>query len=188
MKSNIKQKASSVDCFSYEWKQYTGTAEDEDLLYKTKTTPEFFKDKIILDAGCGNGRLTRLSAEYGAKHVIGVDLSESVLTARENTRHLQNVSIIRASIYDLPFKENIFDFIFSIGVLHHTPNPKQAFFSLLHVVKQGGTVAVWVYGPYHSIHRFVINTLRKITTRIPYELLYKLCWLQKPLGGVCKYA
>ena len=97
--------------------------------------PAFFKDKLVLDAGCGIGRHAFFAAAYGAKEVIGIDLSDAVDTAFENVGHLPNAHIVQADIYDPPFRRATaggdFDFIYSIGVLHHLPDPESGLRSLV---------------------------------------------------------
>jgi SAM-dependent methyltransferase len=101
-----------------------------------------------------------------------------VEAAYQNTRHLPNVHIVQADIYNLPIRKtnSQFDFVFSIGVLHHLPNPKQGFCSLVRHVKPGGTMAAWVYG-YESnewIVRFVDPVRIWFTSRLHPRALYYL--------------
>src|SRR5439155_15647100 len=119
--------------FGYEWTTYHIQRPEEDDAYfrsKTGTDPASMSGKLVLDAGCGSGRYTRIAGEAGAT-VISVDISAAVETAAYVTAHLQNVHIIQADIFALPFASSTFDFIYSIGVLHHTPNTKQAFDKLV---------------------------------------------------------
>ena len=74
-----------------------------------------------------------------------MDLSDAVETAFAATRALENVHIVQADIYHLPFPR-IFDYAFSVGVLHHLPDPLRGFKSLASKVKQGGHLSAWVYG------------------------------------------
>src|SRR3990167_3327132 len=115
-KSNLTQKS-----FSYEWQKYTRFYDKEYTSqfweWLTPLTPTFTKNKIVLDAGCGNGRHALISSNH-AKTVIGVDFSDSVYTAYELTHQKKNVHILKADIANLPFKKNTFDSIYSIGVLH----------------------------------------------------------------------
>ncbi|MCX9011538.1 MAG: class I SAM-dependent methyltransferase [Candidatus Methanoperedens sp.] len=184
MVETVQMHPKDVSSFGYEWTRYTGFEEDSrDLFEKTRTTPEFMRGKVILEAGCGNGRLVRLCASAKPKLIVGIDLSKSVNTAKANTMNYPNTEIIRASIFHLPFKENVFDYIYSVGVLHHTPDPRRAFTSLLPALKSGGYVAVWVYKRGNKLHYALIELLRKITTRIPHSIFYKMCWIQGPAGG-----
>jgi SAM-dependent methyltransferase len=104
---------------------------------------EFFKDKVVLEGGCGKGRHTQLAAQFGARDVIGVDLSDAVETAFAATRHLPNAHIVQTDIFNLPFAR-AFDYAFSVGVLHHLPDPRGGFKSLVSKVKPGGHMSAWI--------------------------------------------
>jgi hypothetical protein len=85
-----------------------------------------------------------LVARAGAE-VLGVDLSLAVEVAQENLRHLPNCHFIQADVLNLPFLSSTFDFIYSIGVLHHTPSTRKSFLGLVPTLKPSGVVAIWVY-------------------------------------------
>ena len=141
-------------------------------------TPDFVRGKVVLEGGCGKGRHTKLIGEWGAREVIGVDLSDAVEPAFRNTRDLPNVHIVQADIYRLPLKRR-FDYAFSVGVLHHLPDPRGGFASLLKHVKPGGAISAWVYGRENNewIVNFV-NPLREhVTSKLPPRLLYFLSYL-----------
>lgn len=139
---------------------------------------DVFRGKIVLDAGCGSGRFTEILLSHGAAIVVGVDLSSSVEVAFEATRQYENALIIQASLFELPV-HSIFDYILSIGVLHHTPNPKEAFGSIASTLKRGGAISVWVYG--RENNDWIINILNplreKITSRLPRNVLWSLSYL-----------
>jgi SAM-dependent methyltransferase len=140
--------------------------------------PDFVRGKVVLEGGCGKGRHTRLIAHWGASEIIGVDLSQAVEVAYRNTRDLPNVHIIQADIYRLPLKQT-FDYAFSIGVLHHLPDPRAGFEALIKRLKPGGAISAWVYGQENNewIIKFV-NPLRiNLTSKLPPRVLYYLSFL-----------
>ena len=104
-----------------------------------------------------------------------MDLSDAVETAFAATRQLENAHIIQADIYHLPFAR-IFDYAFSIGVLHHLPDPQAGFRSLASKVKVGGHVSAWVYGAENNewITRFIDPLREKFSSRIDRRLLLHL--------------
>jgi SAM-dependent methyltransferase len=182
--------------FGWQWQEFVelyDQYEAQFLDWIHPIQPEFFKDKVVLDAGCGNGRHTYYAARYGARDVVGLDLSAAVETAYTNTGSMPNVHIVQGDINHPPFKRCLnggpFDFIYSIGVLHHLPDPEAGFRSLVRFVKPGGAIFAWVYGRENNalVHNF-INPLRKtVTTRLPPPLLPAIAWpMSVVLQGVVK--
>ncbi|GIU83198.1 MAG: hypothetical protein KatS3mg006_2262 [Pyrinomonadaceae bacterium] len=177
--SNIEEsKAQTARNFGWEWAvfdQIDEKYEEQFLGWLQPVKPSFFEGKVVLEGGCGKGRHTLITAKWGAKEVVAVDLSEAVEVAFEKTRHLPNVHIIQADIFKLPLKRK-FDYAFSIGVLHHTPSPKEAFIALASRVKENGAISAWVYGAENNrwITTFVNPIRKKITSRMNPRLLYHL--------------
>jgi SAM-dependent methyltransferase/uncharacterized protein YbaR (Trm112 family) len=149
--------------------------------------PELFEGKQVLEAGCGMGRWLLAAAPHGPSALVGFDYSEVVHAAYENTRHLKNVHIVRADIFRMPFLP-AFDVCYSIGVVHHTPDPEGAFAALLQAVLDGGALHVWVYGEENNgwLERVVSPLRRVLTSRLPDAALYavsKVLTLQLALGA-----
>src|SRR5258707_699882 len=120
------EKAATAAGFGWQWQHFTQTDEKYEqqfLGWIAPVTPEFFKDRVVLEGGCGKGRHTQLAAQWGAREVIGVDLSGAVEPAFAATRNLRNAHIVQADISNLPLAP-IFDCAFSVGVLHHLPDPR----------------------------------------------------------------
>jgi len=171
----------TVDGFGFEWLKFdqqiqdtymTGKAHFFDFIYPI--TEEFFDGKFVLDAGCGMGRFLKLGAEFGSSQIIGVDLSQSVEAAYQNTRHLANAHVVQADIFALPFT-NIFDYIFSIGVLHHLDDPGKGFSQLVKLLKKDGRISVWVYSKENNRLVIALTPFRKhITSRLPKPILLGL--------------
>ncbi len=134
--------------FGYQWLRYNVNDAFEDrkiFLDDSQLSEECLKGKVVLDAGCGMGRYTAIAAGM-ADEIIGLDLSRSILKAREKTRIHPLAHIIQADILHLPFRNRQFDVIYSLGVLHHTPDPRQAFLNLVNCLKKEGIISVWLYG------------------------------------------
>lgn len=161
--------------FDYEWQRFpklTNVYQKQFLDWIYPIQPDFFNNKIVLDAGCGKGRHLYWSAKFGAKIVIGIDVGESVKTAYQNTKNLPNVHVLQADISCLPFR-NIFDYIYCIGVLHHLPNPRSGLGCLVNCLKKGGTVSIWVYAKEGNkwILNFIDPLRRRVAARIFPSLL-----------------
>ncbi|NOT62756.1 MAG: methyltransferase domain-containing protein [Acidobacteria bacterium] len=141
-------------------------------------TPEFVEGNFVLEGGCGKGRHTRVIADWGAQAVIGVDLSDAVEAAFRNTRDLPNAHIIQADIYRLPLRQE-FDYAFSVGVLHHLPNPRGGFTSLVKHLNPGGAISAWIYGRENNewIINFVDPLRKTLTSKLPTRWLYALSYL-----------
>lgn len=171
-------KRATAKGFGWQWQHFT----QEDKRYAEQflgwiapVTPEFFRDKVVLEGGCGKGRHTQLAASWGAREVIGVDLSGAVETAFRVTRDLPNAHIVQADIYQLPFGRS-FDYAYSVGVLHHLPDPRGGFESLAKRVQSGGHLSAWVYGAENNewITRWVNPIREKLTSRMDQRALLQL--------------
>ena len=177
LESIDEEKAATASSFGYEWKHFT----QEDPKYAQQllgwidpVKPDFFKDKIVLDAGCGKARHTQLAAEWGARDVIGIDLSDAVESAFAATRELENAHVVQGDICNLPFKRT-FDYAFSIGVLDHLAEPLNGFNEIASRLKPGGSFSVWVYGAENNewITNFITPLRERFTSRIsPRTLLH----------------
>jgi SAM-dependent methyltransferase len=166
--------------FEYEWLRYPVCFEEEEekiFREEIQIDVSHFQNKRILDAGCGMGRFTRIAARFGGE-VFGVDLSDSVFKAREITQAFPSVHIIQADLLRLPFPDHCFDIIYSFGVLHHTPDTKQAFHALAEKIKANGTFSLWVYGKAGHYKNFVTNPLKKDRAKfIASPLMHRSYWL-----------
>ncbi len=181
-----EDKAETAENFGWQWTHFT----QEDTKYSAQflgwlqpVKKDFFEGKIVLEGGCGKGRHTKLAAEWGAKEVVGTDLGDGVESAFALTRDLPNAHIVQCDIFKLPLKK-AFDYAFSVGVLHHTPDPKGAFVSLASKVKKGGHISAWVYGAENNewITRYVNPVRESFTSQISQPVLYQLSKL--PTLGV----
>jgi SAM-dependent methyltransferase len=183
---SLKAEASeTVDGFGYQWQEFNPIVHNKKvnssevfLDFIEPVKPGHFAGKVVLDAGCGLGRFTHWAQQFGASHVVGVDLSKSVDAAFANTRHLSNVLIIQADLFLLPLRR-CFDYVFCVGVLHHTSDPCGAFKAIAGLVKEGGELSVWVYGK--EGNEWIVNILnpirRKITSRLPRNFLKALTYI-----------
>ncbi len=181
-----KDKADTAENFGWQWNKFTQEDKkyaDQLLGWLHPVRQDHFRDKIVLEGGCGKGRHTALAHEWGAKEVIGIDLSAAVESAFFATRHLPNAHIVQADIFKLPFKK-VFDYSFSVGVLHHTPDPKKAFISLASKIKKGGSISAWIYGKENNdwIINFVNPVRTSFTSKMKQPTLYQLSKL--PTVGV----
>ena len=178
----LKQRTSKS--FGFQWNVFSRMFPEYEknfLDYIHPLGPKFFRGKFVLDAGCGFGRHTYYAAKYGAQ-VVGFDLSDAVEAAYENCGKLPNVHIVQGDIYHLPFRRR-FDFIMSIGVLHHLPDPKRGYMELVMLAGPGTLVLAWLYGKEGRAFKtvFLEGTIRRMTVSMPQRMLYYFCYLPASL-------
>jgi len=172
--------------FGRQWNRYdVARTEEDEGTFEAKTGVRLSElaGKLVLDAGCGGGRYSRLVGDHGAR-VLGVDLSTAVDKAAELCAGLPNVQIAQADLLDLPVAESAFDLVFSIGVLHHTPDPRRAFAQIARRVKPGGRLSVWLYRKNTPPQEWLNSGIRAVTTRTPARVLEPLCAGLGVLGSI----
>ncbi len=175
-----------LSSFGLQWNKYEVAHPDEDrATFSAKTGLELseLKGLKILDAGCGGGRYSKVAAEAGGL-VSGADHTTAVEKAQILCSHLEHVSLVQADLKHLPFPPQSFDFVFSIGVMHHDKNTRAVFDAVARMVKPGGRYSVWLYRKNQWWQEIINSALRKITTRMAPEKLETWCRLGAWLGGI----
>jgi SAM-dependent methyltransferase len=175
--------------FGFQWHVHARTQLDSDeskiserdFRLRTGFRPEDLAGKLVLDVGCGMGRFADIATRWGAR-VVGIDLSLAAEVAARNLAS-REATIFQADVFRLPFAPESFDLIYSIGVLHHTPDCERAFKMLPGLLKPGGRIAIWLYSRYNSWYR-MSDIYRKATRRMPPRVLHALCYGVVPLYGV----
>ncbi len=174
--------------FGFQWNTFrkiqidslSGTTVSADTLAETTGwTSDDYRGQLVLDAGVGAGRFAEIVAREGGE-VFGVDLTDAVDAAYENIGHHERVHLVQADIFAMPFREGTFDMAYSIGVLHHTPDPHAAFDCVASKVRPGGQLAVYLYADYGPANRFS-DAIRTVTTRLPLRLMLGVASLAVPL-------
>jgi SAM-dependent methyltransferase len=142
------------------------------------TTPGDFQGKVVLDGGCGQGRHAALALRYGAREVVGVDISNAVDAAFAQLRRFPNAHVVQADLSRLPFRP-AFDYVYTIGVLHHMAEPQQGFQGLVRALKPSGGLLAWVYGRENNGWVVcLVNPLRiLLTSRMPVWFLKVVSFL-----------
>lgn len=94
----------------------------------------------VLDQGCGGGRYTTAWKLLGVKEAVGIDFSEIGLNDAKNRVKFAglDVTFVHGSVLDMPFENEVFDIVYSNGVLHHTEDWKKGIEEQLRVLKKGG--------------------------------------------------
>jgi SAM-dependent methyltransferase len=164
----------TAEAFGYSWTHYPKQnpyTEEQWRDWVEPLTPADFAGKDVLDAGCGLAGFAEYARAWGARRVVGADISEAVDAARE--RLGDRVELVQADLYALPFAPGSYDLAYSIGVLHHLPDPEAGFRAVVEKVKPGGLVFAWVYGRENNglIVRVIDPLRRLVFSRIPRALL-----------------
>ena len=121
--------------------------------------------KNILEVGCGTGQLSNYFAIGTNNNIVGLDPTKASLDLAkefEDKNKISNIKFINADIFDDIFKDEVFDFIWTNGVLHHTKNPYGAFKILIKYLKKEGYVLIGLYNK--------LGRLRTIFRRYVYKI------------------
>jgi SAM-dependent methyltransferase len=175
--------------YGLQWNRFRILRPEEDgatFRNRTGLDPAHLCGTTVLDAGCGMGRYIRIAGEAGA-HIVGIDLSDAVRAARDLTRDLPRVNLVRGDLLAPPFAQGSFDHIYSIGVLDHTPSPRQAFLALVRLLKPGGRIAIWVYRRERPALEAVIRAHRTVSSWLPLSVLVLASRLMAPVGSLKRW-
>ncbi|MEO5375168.1 MAG: tetratricopeptide repeat protein [Alphaproteobacteria bacterium] len=138
---------------------------------------DFSKGLRVLVAGAGTGDSPLWLAHQlrgTPSEIVALDLSTASLEiakARTAVHGFNNIQWVNASILDLPsLGLGVFDYITSLGVLHHLPDPEAGLAALETVLSEGGGVAVMLYGVHGRSHIYLMqDVLRKLTAGLEYD-------------------
>jgi SAM-dependent methyltransferase len=181
--------------FGMEWNKhartqydcYTGLNLSSKRFFEETRWPRDLKGQTLLEVGSGSGRFTEPAASTNA-FIVSLDYSQAVEANYQSNGHLDNVLIVQADIYSMPFRPRFFDKIFSFGMLQHTPDPYKAFLTLPYMLKEGGELVIDIYKL--TLFTLLLHTkyyIRFITKRIDPEKLYTFtCQWVDLLWPMCK--
>ena len=182
---NIDKK--TVESFGDEWTKFSSFDEAEiermgneyfDLLPVTSVN----KESYALDVGCGTGRWSYYLSPR-VKFIEAIDPSDAVFSAVRLTTNKPNVRVTKAGVDRIPFDDASFDFIFSLGVLHHIPDTKDAVKKVFQKLKPGGYFLVYLYynldnrGKIYKTIFYLSNSIRKMISAMPKGLKHFLAEL-----------
>lgn len=134
----------------------------------------------VVDAGCGTGRFAEVAASLGA-HVVAVDLSDAVDAAHRNLIGQPRVHVVQADLRSLPAPQRSFRFLYSIGVLQHTPDPLASARRLVELLAPGGCFAFTIYGRKPWTKLYAKYWVRPVTKRLPKPILLRAIELVMPV-------
>ena len=172
---------STQDSFGYEWTEFGDWRPSGAMSFQQyfgDLDPESLRSWVVLDAGCGMGRHARQVGDH-AGFVVAMDFSRAIDQAAKNVAGMENVACVQANVFTPPFADASFDFVYSLGVLHHVDETALAVKRLAAKLKPGGSLRLYLYWKRRGVSGFllrVVTLLRRVTTRLPFGVLRALCW------------
>lgn len=178
--SNVEEgsTARTFASFGFEWNNFDDVRDEDEGFAEV-----YFRDldlgqlegKVGLDAGCGKGRYTRFLAGH-LKAMAALDGSSAVEAAARNLKDNPAVVVVRSDLRSAPFAPASFDFISSLGVLHHLDDPQAGFNQLLTYLAPQGRILLYLYSRpprvgLRSVALRAAAALRTVTVRLPHRLL-----------------
>lgn len=143
---------------------------------------------IDIGSGCGHDTYFMAKSVPSVK-ILSLDISDGIYKAKEFATGLRNVWFVKGSVLSMPIKDNIFDFAYSFGVLHHLPDPEKGVREIANVIKEGAPVYLYLYEDHSENYikylaiKFV-SISRTITTKIPAKMLYVISYLTSPVIAI----
>lgn len=139
----------TIQNFGEQWARYPDVRDDLEL-FQDHFGEIFNVGKLegsdVLDIGSGTGRVVQWIAAAGAKRIIAVEPSTAMQLLKENTRPLSKIIDYRqVTGEDMQITDEV-DFVISLGVIHHIPDPKKTLEAAFAALKNGGQCVIWVYG------------------------------------------
>lgn len=125
-------------------------------------------DSRACEIGSGTGRIVSMLLEAGAEHVVAIEPSEAFEVLEKNTaEHGDRVEPLRVTGEKIP-QDRGFDYVFSIGVLHHIADPAPVVRAAYRALRPGGRMLIWLYG-YENNEAYLrfVEPLRRVTVRLP---------------------
>lgn len=177
MQIETKQ-AQTIEDFGKQWTKYTknegyyGSVEIFADIISPLLNVKELQGRRVADIGSGTGRIVNMLLACDVAHVTAVEPSEAFTVLRENTAQAANrVTALKVTGDQMPATGNL-DYVFSIGVIHHIPDPLPTIKAAYSALRPGGRLLIWLYGKEgNELYLAFATLLRAITTRLPDALL-----------------
>ena len=192
----------TVKGFGQEWSKFTqerlSDSERAEIFHQYFSLIDWSrKPARALDMGCGSGRWSLLVAPLVGE-LVAADASREALRVARNNVQGPNVSFVEAAPETLPFPDEHFDLIFSLGVLHHVPDTEGAIRSLAPKLTPGGTLLLYLYYAFDNRPAWfraiwkMSDLARRVISRFPFPVRYAFAQMIAaavywPLARTAKY-
>jgi SAM-dependent methyltransferase len=157
----------------FEKKDFKSLKEQFLALLGCQTMPQlkkvFRNAKRTLNAGCGVAWSEYLFNTNPETERHCLDISLSVETAYKMTKDLKNTVVSQASILSMPYPDGIFDVVYSLGVIHHMPDPLKAFKILVQKLAPKGRIGIYIYNKKPLVRELADRQIRALTTKMDYK-------------------
>jgi SAM-dependent methyltransferase len=169
-----------ADNFGMQWNRFRTTQLDSSsgrsisgsrFWRATGWKPEQLRGQWVLDAGCGAGRFAEVALQAGAI-VVALDYSSAADACRANLGHFPNLHVLQGDIYALPLRRGYFPYVYSLGVLQHTPDVAAAFAALPPMLAEGGHLCADFYWRRLRTMLHTKYLLRPVTKRMSQDRLF----------------
>lgn len=124
-----------------EW-QYEKGIETIKFYLKHTSVEEMFKDKVVLDIGCGAGGKTIYYASQGVKKIVGVEILGKYKEEAENLAKKYNMQqkfeFVAADASNTPFPDEYFDTIIMNDAMEHVDEPEKVLDECYRILKKNG--------------------------------------------------
>jgi len=186
--SHLIDSAPGTETFFRDFDQMRAAIEPDDFV-EQMLAPSLACGKRVLDVGCGNGYMLAKFARSGTES-YGIDLTAKALDVTKTRMKLSGlaVKLTQADSADLPFADNAFDMVYSLGVLHHSPDTEKSFREIHRVLRPGGKIVVMLYNKNSVFFRLRIPAMKFFNPKFWGWSIQEICnYLDSPGNPLGKF-
>lgn len=172
------QTVRTIDDFGEQWTRYPendGYYASADL-FRDICGPLLSESDLrganVAEIGSGSGRIIRMLMMAGAAKALAIEPSAAFDVLKRNTRQwADQIEYLQAPGQDIPGGKDL-DYVLSIGVLHHIPDPAPVVRAAMNALRPGGRILIWLYGREgNESYLRLVEPLRRITVHMPAPVL-----------------